>query len=609
MCGIVGYAGPQDALPFLLEGLRRLEYRGYDSAGIALQVGAALRVVRTPGRLAALEAKLPAAGPEAHCGIGHTRWATHGAPTEANAHPHTDATQRIAVVHNGIIENHRELRRELEKAGVGFRSETDTEVLPHLLRAAYRGSLFEAVRAILPRLRGAYAFVALCAGEPGLLVAARSGAPLVIGIGTGEHWIASDGTALAGRARALVYLEEGDAAAVRAEGYRVCDAAGKAATRTESAGLAQAEEVGLEGFPHFMLKEIHQQPGVIEQLLRVYATDDTIAFPHAGNLYPCFTACRRIVAVACGTAWHAALAGKYLMEQFARVPVEVDVASEFRYRNPILDPDTLVIAVSQSGETADTLEAVRLARMAGAPVLAVVNAPNSSIARAADGIIHLHAGPEIGVASTKAYTAQIVALCLLAMRLGRERGSMNPSETLRLVAELRAIPDKMRACIRDAAAIAAIARRPEYARSRNAMFIGRGINCPSALEGALKLKEISYIHVEGYAAGEMKHGPIALVTDGLPVVCIAVQGAVYEKVLSNIQEIRARQGRVLAIATQGDAVIADHADAVIWVPPCPEELSPLLVAVPLQLFAYHVAAALGRDVDKPRNLAKSVTVE
>jgi glucosamine--fructose-6-phosphate aminotransferase (isomerizing) len=609
MCGIVGYVGRRDAVPLLIEGLRRLEYRGYDSAGIALQETATLRIFRAPGRLAALEAKLPPAAPQAHCGIGHTRWATHGAPTEANAHPHTDATAGIAVVHNGIIENHRALKQQLLREGVVFRSETDTEVLPHLLRAAYRGSLLEAVRAVLPRLHGAYAFVALSADEPGLLVAARRGAPLVIGLGEGEHWIASDGTALAGKARALVYLEEGDCCAVRADGFELFTPAGECVVRAESAAVAQAEEVGLDGFPHFMLKEIHQQPEVIAQLLRVYLREEGIFFPHAENLSACFASCRRIVAVACGTAWHAALVGKYLIEQAARVPVEVEVASEFRYREPILGPETLVIAVSQSGETADTLEAVRLARGAGAPVLAVVNAANSSMARAADGILHLHAGPEIGVASTKAYTAQIAALFLLGVRLGCLRGTMGAAESNRLVSELRVIPEKLRACVQQAPAIAAIARRPEYAHARNAMFIGRGINYPSALEGALKLKEISYIHVEGYAAGEMKHGPIALVTDGLPVVCVAVQGAVYEKVLSNIQEIRARQGRVLAIATEGDAVIADHADAVISVPACPEPLSPLLVAVPLQLFAYQVAVTLGRDVDKPRNLAKSVTVE
>jgi glucosamine--fructose-6-phosphate aminotransferase (isomerizing) len=611
MCGIVGYIGNRPAQDIILGGLHQLEYRGYDSSGISVIEAGALRTVKRVGKLAALDAALAEDGLQGTVGIGHTRWATHGAPSSANAHPHCDGGGEFSVVHNGIIENFQELREGLVADGVTLCSETDTEVLPHLIQKHYAGDLLHAVQEALKGVRGAFAIGVVSSREPEVLVAARKGSPLIIGLGEGEHFIASDVPAIIRHTRRVIYLEEGQCCALRGDGVVVEDLAGNAQSPevvTVDLDVTVAEK---EDYPHFMLKEIHQQPDVMRHLLVSYLDSGTgsVRFPDLGLSDDDLRGFRRIVVVACGTAWHAGLVGKYLLEEFARISVEVDFASEFRYGNRVLDEETLVIPVTQSGETADTLEAVRIARRANSTVLAVVNVPGSTIARESAGVIYTQAGPEIGVASTKAYTSQITVLALFAFHLARLRGVASMSKIDEVLDSLRDIPTMMERCLEDASAVELCAKLPRYRDAGNAMFIGRGYNYPSALEGALKLKEISYIHVEGYAAGEMKHGPIALVTNVLPVVSVAVQGAVYEKVISNIQEVRARGGIVLCIATAGDDAVKALCDDVLFVPACHEALTPLLVAIPLQLFAYHVANALGKDVDQPRNLAKSVTVE
>ncbi|MBI2431577.1 MAG: glutamine--fructose-6-phosphate transaminase (isomerizing) [Candidatus Hydrogenedentes bacterium] len=619
MCGIVGYVGPREAQPILLEGLRRLEYRGYDSAGAAIAQDGVLHVRKTVGKLARLAESLQADPLRGHTGIGHTRWATHGSPTETNAHPHQDTNGHISVVHNGIIENYVFLRAELQAEGAVFRSETDTEVLPHLLRRYYTGDLLAAVRQALEQIEGSYAFAALAAEHPEQIVFARKGSPLVLGLGQQENFLASDTNALLPFTRRVIYLEDGHHGLLTADTCQIYDAGGTPVAAAPSEVQQSAAAAEKDGHAHFMLKEIHQQPEVLRHLLLSYAPEHGLAqthtagtsiqFPGLGVLEQRLTEIHRIVIVACGTAWHAGLVAKYLLEPWARLPVSVELASEFRYAEPCLDARTLVIAVSQSGETADTLEAVRIARKFLAPVLGVVNVPASSIARAADGLIYLHAGPEIGVASTKAYTAQVTALTLLALHLAQRRGTLPQELMAERLEALRQVPGQMQEILQWSPKLDALAGLPAYKNASHAMFLGRGCNYPSALEGALKLKEISYIHAEGYAAGEMKHGPIALVTEELPVFCIAVQGSVYAKTLSNIQEIRARNGRVLALATEGDTQIAASCHDVFYLPPCPEPFSPLLAALPLQLLAYYIALELGRDVDQPRNLAKSVTVE
>ncbi len=613
MCGIVGFCGTAPALPCLLDGLARLEYRGYDSAGVATVADGVLHRVRAVGKLQALlDAATPEAAPGA-TGIGHTRWATHGAPTQANAHPHVDASGRIALVHNGIIENFRNLRARLEEDGVAFASETDSEVLAQCIGRHYAGDcagdLAGAVAAALAEAEGAYAILVAASDAPGTLVAARRGSPLLLAQ-TDRAWlVASDVPAVLPHSRQVVYLEEGDLATLTPDGYRVQTTTGEPVERPVTEITWRAEAAEKEGFAHFMLKEIHQQPDVLRHLLVSYTQDGAVVLPELGFGAVDWAGVRRIVLVACGTAWHAGLVARYYFEQFARVPAEVDFASEFRYRQPVVDADTLVVAISQSGETADTLEAVRLAKRAGARVVAAVNVQGSSIARLADGLVYTQAGPEIGVASTKAYTAQVAALALLAVHAGQSRGTLTAEQMAAHLKTLAAVPAAMEQCLARAATVQACAALPKYRDVRHAMFIGRTFNYPSALEGALKLKEISYIHVEGYGAGEMKHGPIALVTDHLPVVAIAVQGAVYQKVLGNIEEIRARGGIVLGIGTEGDTQLPKLCDDLIEVPACDEAFSPLVVAIPLQLFAYHVAVNLGRDADQPRNLAKSVTVE
>jgi glucosamine--fructose-6-phosphate aminotransferase (isomerizing) len=611
MCGIVGYIGERNAVEVVMAGLHRLEYRGYDSAGLAVIDDGRLDFLKSLGKLSALDERLAARPLHGPLAIGHTRWATHGAPSEVNSHPHLDTQQEIAVVHNGIIENFPQLRAQLQAEGITFRSQTDTEVLAHLIRKHYRGNLFEAVKHALNEVEGAYAIAVVCREEPDVLVAARHGSPLVVGLGDGEAFVASDVPALIRFTRKVLFLDNGQVCELRRDGYTLEDI-NHVPQELEIAHI-EWDEVAAEkdGFPHFMLKEIHQQPDVLRNTLRgrVQANSDEILLPDMQLSEEELRACERILIVACGTAWHAGLVGKYLIEKFAKVPVEVDVASEFRYRDPIIGPNTLMIPVSQSGETADTLEAIRIAKAKGAKVAAVVNVVGSSVARESHGVIYQQAGPEIGVASTKAYTSQLTCLALFALWLARVRGTLSPAEIHVLIGHLRGLPEKLQWCLDHQDVITQIARNPKYLNASDVLFLGRGFNFPSALEGALKLKEISYIHAEGYAAGEMKHGPIALVTDVMPVICIAIQSAFHEKMLSNIQEVRARNGLVLAIATEGDEEIRKYSQDVIYVPECYEPFSPIVVAVPLQLLAYHIAANRGCDVDQPRNLAKSVTVE
>ena len=611
MCGIVGYVGPADGVGIVVEGLRKLEYRGYDSAGVSACNGGSLASLRAVGKLRALETRLAAEPIHGSPAIGHTRWATHGVPSEANAHPHLDGQLSIAVVHNGIIENYLELGAMLRASGVHFRSETDTETVAHLIRHYYEGDLTAAVARALQDVRGAYALGVISKDDPGVLVAARNGSPLVIGIGDGANYIASDAPALLRHTRKFLYLEDGQVAKITPGGVSIQNLAGEPQsldTQTVDWDQAMAEK---GGYPHFMLKEIHEQPEVVANALRgrIGADGASVALDEIKLSTEALTNCPRIFIVACGTAWHAGLVGKRLIESLAGVPVEIDIASEFRYRDLIIPPGSIVIPITQSGETADTLEALRVAKRQGATVLSLVNVQGSSIARESHAVLPLRAGIEIGVASTKAYIAMIVALLLLAIRLGRLRGHLTHENAAALLSELRLIPEKMNAILAKPGPLLACAADARYRDPASALFLGRGYNYPTALEGALKLKEISYIHAEGYGAGEMKHGPIALVTEKVPCIFIAPRSATREKVVSNMQEVRARNGTILAIATEGDTTIAQHADNLVYVPACPEPLSPLLTALPLQLLAYYISVNRGCDVDQPRNLAKSVTVE
>ncbi len=611
MCGIVGYVGKNDAVGVLLGGLRRLEYRGYDSAGLACVSSGRLELRRAVGKLNGLETLLKERPIATGLGVGHTRWATHGRPNEANAHPHTDAAGRLAIVHNGIVENYLSLRRELSAAGTVFRSETDSEVLAHLIEAARGGGLglADAVRAALKKVEGSYALVVVSADEPGRLVAARLGSPLVLGIGVGGNFVASDVPALLEHTRDVVYLDDGEVAEITADAWAVTDADGRPRekpVRRVTWDPIQAEKAG---YKHFMLKEIHEQPRVIEDTLRgrIAKAEGDVLLEDLGLDADLLRTLERVVLVACGTSWHAALVGKFLIEDLARVPVEVDIASEFRYRDPLVGPGTLTVGISQSGETADTLAAMRLAASKGAPVLAICNVVGSTMTREARGTLYTHAGPEIGVASTKAFTAQLAALALLAVYLGRRRGSLEEGRAREVLNHLREIPGRIERCLKSDEQIGALAAR--LAGFRDVLYLGRGVNYPIALEGALKLKEISYIHAEGYPAGEMKHGPIALIDENLPVVALAPAGRLFEKTLSNIEEARARGAQILAVVSEGDHRLDQKATAVLAVPAVEELLSPLLTVVPLQLLAYHLAVKRGCDVDQPRNLAKSVTVE
>ena len=607
MCGIVGYVGPQEATDILMDGLRRLEYRGYDSAGLAVMNGSAARIVRAKGKLKNLERALKET-PLAGCtGIGHTRWATHGRPSVDNAHPHKSGA--VTVVHNGIIENHSQLRDELTAAGRTINSETDTELAAHLIDMALTETPEDplgSLRRALGRVEGAYALGIVMDTYPERVFYAKQGSPLIVGIGEGESFLGSDIPAILGHTRDMIFLDDGQLGELRADGVTIQDSEGAPIEPTLRRITWNAVAAEKEGYKHFMLKEIHEQPRAVTDTLRGRLS------PESGDAYLDgyeidTTTLGRVFLLGCGTSYHACLVGKFLIEGLARVPVEVDLGSEFRYRDPLIGKNDLLIAVSQSGETADTLAAVRSARERGARVLAIANVVESQIPRHSDAALYTHAGPEIGVASTKAFTTQLTALLLVAIHLGRRTGALSKEAAGELIRDLLLIPQQMRDVIDNGAQLKVIGRR--YATARSFLYLGRGINYPIALEGALKLKEISYIHAEGYPAGEMKHGPIALIDEDLPVVVIAPQGPHYEKVMSNLEEVRARQGKVIAIGTRGDAGIGDLADDLFLFPSVTPPLQPLLSVLPLQLLAYYIADLKGTDVDQPRNLAKSVTVE
>jgi len=609
MCGIVGYVGSKDALAVLLDGLTRLEYRGYDSAGVAVLNGRGVETRKLAGRIAGLRALVTEEPLHGSCGIGHTRWATHGAPTTRNAHPHADCTGTLALVHNGIIENADLLRSQLERAGHRFATETDTETLAHLIEAAAGETLEDRVISALARVEGTYGLAVVSEADPRKIVVARRGSPLLIGVGDGEYLVASDASAVLAHTRSVVYLDDGDVAVLTPEGYQVLDRDARPQDRAVDDLDWDLETLALGAYPHFMLKEICEQPDTVRHTLRgrLVGGEGTARLDGLNLSAGHCARIRRIVIVACGTSWHAGLVGRSIIEELAGIPVEVEYASEYRYRRPLRVPGTLTVAISQSGETADTLEAIRAARAVGSRVIGLVNVVGSSIAREADGGIYLHAGPEIGVASTKAFTSQIVALLLLGLYLGRQREQLGIEDGQRLVAELRALPDLVARTLDLDPQVRELAAR--YADARNALYLGRGMNFPVALEGALKLKEISYIHAEGYPAAEMKHGPIALIDENLPVVCLAPKDPVYPKVLSNMQEVKARGGRIIAITSEANGDLRHLADHQLRVPACPPLLSPVLTVIPLQLLAYHIAVLRGCDVDRPRNLAKSVTVE
>ncbi len=610
MCGIVGYIGPRQAVTVLLPALRRLEYRGYDSAGIATIYEKTLDVRKAVGKVVRLEALIEKDPPLGCVGVAHTRWATHGRPSDANAHPHVDCGSRLAIVHNGIIENHRELRKDLAREGHRFRSETDTEVIAHLIERHWTDGLPEAVLRAAQELRGAYALACIARDAPGELVAVRCGSsPLVIGFGDGEVFLASDIPALLEETREVLILEEGEQVVLTPGEVTLRTLDGARVWRPVRTISWEREAAEKAGYPHFMLKEIFEQPEAVRNTTRerVDLEAGDIRIPELGLTDRDLAGLNRLCFVACGTSYHAALVGKYLVEAFARLPVEVDIASEFRYRQPVLDGRVLTVPISQSGETADTLAALREAREQGSRVVAICNVVGSSVAREADGVLYTRAGIEIGVASTKAFTAQLSALMLLAMKLGLARGMVDHELVHRMIKGLWEMPDLMAGLLRRSDELRRIAER--FAESRDFLYLGRGIHYPLALEGALKLKEVSYVHAEGYAAGEMKHGPIALIDKRMPVVAIAPRGPTYEKMAGNIEEVKAREGIVVAVASAGDSEIGSKADIVIPIPPVLHWLQPLLVALPLQLLAYHIAVLRGCDVDQPRNLAKSVTVE
>jgi glutamine---fructose-6-phosphate transaminase (isomerizing) len=621
MCGIVGYIGPKKVVPVIIEGLRKLEYRGYDSAGIAVVTpDGKLEIRRAPGKLRNLEEVIRKSPIDGTYGLGHTRWATHGRPTEENAHPHRDCTGQIVVVHNGIIENYLELKEQLQREGHKFVTETDTEVVAHLVEKHAQGGvpLEEAVRLTLKELRGIYALVFLSANDPLKIVAARLGPPAVIGNGKGEYFVASDIPALLEHTREMFFLVDGDIAVLTQDGVRVMDHDGRPVERPTQHVNWDPIMAEKGGYKHFMQKEIFEQPRAVRDTLLGRISQDTgkVFLDEMRITEEQFRAFDRVRIVACGTSWHSALAGKFMIERLARLPVEVDYGSEFRYRDPILDSKTLTVCISQSGETADTLAAQREAKSKGSPTLAICNVMGSMITREAAGTILTHAGPEIGVASTKAFTAQLTALLLLAIRLGELHGKLYPEAAKELLQEFTRIPHKMEQVLQvDSTGFYETLAR-QFFRFTDFLYLGRGIHYPIALEGALKLKEISYIHAEGYPAGEMKHGPNALIDENLPVVVLATRDdndpdsvTLYEKSVSNIKEVKARDGIVIAIVTANDRLAREAADHIIELPPAPELLVPLLEIIPLQLLAYHIAVRRGCDVDQPRNLAKSVTVE
>ena len=609
MCGIIGYVGSRDTASILLDGLRRMEYRGYDSAGLALQNGTGLEIRKVAGRVEGLAQLLVAEPAHGNSGIGHTRWATHGPPTTENAHPHIDSQGVVALVHNGIIENADAIRERLAREGHEFRTPTDTEVIAHLIEHAPGSSLEDRVLEILPLLEGTYGLAVMTSAEPNKIVVARMGSPVLIGVGEdNDYFVASDPSAILEHTRSVIYLEDGDVAVVDPDGYRICDHAGTGQERTLDRIDWDLESIELGGYDHFMLKEIFEQPESIRNTLRgrLLPDEGTARLDGLGLDADACQAIERIVILACGTSWHSGLIGRHYIEELAGIPVQVEYASEFRYKTALPLENTLAIAISQSGETADTLEALRRARASGARVAGLVNVVGSSIARESDGGVYLHAGPEIGVASTKAFTSQVAALLLIALFLGRHRG-LDRERGRAIVRELETLPDMVRETFGLEPATEELAKR--YQESQNFLYLGRGLNFPVALEGALKLKEVSYIHAEGYPAAELKHGPLALIDQDMPTVFVAPKDDVYKKVLSNIQEVKARGGRTIVISTLGNGGIEHLADHELRIPSASPLLSPILSVIPLQLLSYHIAVLRGCDVDRPRNLAKSVTVE
>ena len=612
MCGIVGYIGPREAYPIIITGLKRQEYRGYDSTGVALINHDGMQVYKKKGKVAELEETLLGKPLSAHIGIGHTRWATHGEPSDRNAHPHTSASGKLAMIHNGIIENYGQLKQELLNKGYTFTSDTDTEVLLNFIEEIKKNnkcSLEEAIRIALKRVAGAYVILVLDEDDPDTIIAARKGSPLVIGIGKGEHFLGSDATPMIEYTKEVVYVNDYEVAIVKADELILKNLGNERQTLYITKLDMELAAIEKGGYDHFMLKEIFEQPHTIYDCLRgrLDAKAGTITMKGVQDNIEQLINANRIIIVACGTSWHAGLIAEYVIEELCRIPVEVEYASEFRYRNPIVNKGDVVIAISQSGETADTLVAIEKAKENGAIIFGIVNVVGSSIARISHAGAYTHAGPEIGVASTKAFTAQLAVLTMMALKIAKEKGTITEEYYSKLLFELEDVPEKVESLLKNADEIKTIAEK--YKGASDALFLGRGYNFPVALEGALKLKEISYIHAEGYPAAEMKHGPIALVDENLPVVFVATKDAYHAKIVSNIQEIKARKGKVIAIISEGDEVIPGMADDVFVVPPADEIIAPMISVIPLQLLSYYIGVAKGCDVDKPRNLAKSVTVE
>jgi glucosamine--fructose-6-phosphate aminotransferase (isomerizing) len=608
MCGIVGYIGPNEALPVLVGGLKKLEYRGYDSSGVALIEDGKIETVRASGKIAALEAKLKEKPLHGNIGIAHTRWATHGAPTVENAHPHQSFDGKISIVHNGIIENYAILKKKLQSEGVEFKSETDTEVVAHLIARYYKGNLKEAVLKAISKIEGTFGLAVICKDEPGTLIGARRGSPLILGIGQNEFYLASDVSAIIMHTQKVVYLDDNDIVEIKNDGYSMLNTHNQTVQHEVQDVDFDADSIAKGGFAHFMLKEIFEQPEVLRNTMRgrlLYAEGNAKLAGLDTNIKE-LRNINRIIITACGTSYYAGMVGEYMIEDLAGVPVEVEYASEFRYRNPIIKPGTLVLAISQSGETADTLAALKEAQQKGATALAICNGVGSTIARTSDGGVYLHAGPEIGVASTKAFTSQVTVLAMIALLLGRQR-RLSFESGADIVKAMQELPELVEQTLKLSDQIAGIANK--YVKANNFLYLGRHFNYPVAMEGALKLKEISYIHAEGYPAAEMKHGPIALIDENMPVVVIAPKDALFDKVISNVREIKARGGKVIAISTEDCHPLDEIADHLITVPKTTPMLMPIVTCVPLQLLAYHIAVLRGNDVDQPRNLAKSVTVE
>jgi glucosamine--fructose-6-phosphate aminotransferase (isomerizing) len=614
MCGIVGYIGKRNVISILVDGLKRLEYRGYDSAGVAFWYKEGIRVFKIAGKVAELERMLIGLGSNSNIGIAHTRWATHGVPNEVNAHPHVDCTGNIAVVHNGIVENYQSLKKKLEREGHNFKSQTDTEVIAHLIEEFYKiyGDIEIAVRNLFFEVKGTFGLAIMTSYDPDKIIVARRGSPIAIGVGNGENITASDPTAIIGITRDVIFLDDDEYAIITRDNVNVKRVDQNSVSELDKEIFKiefELEQIERGGFPHFMLKEIFEQPESIMNSMRgrVLIEDGDAKLGGLSDVMDKILNAKRFIITACGTSWHAGLVGKYMIEQFARVPVVVEYASEFRYRDPVIYPDDVAWFISQSGETADTLAALRLVKSRGATALGIVNVVGSTIARESDAGVYIHAGPEIGVASTKAFTSQLIVLALITLLIGRRNGNISLEQGKEIAQELVKLPEKVREILKLNDFIEEIAQR--FKEHRNFLYLGRGYNYPVALEGALKLKEISYIHAEGYPAAEMKHGPIALIDENMPVVFIAPKDSIYEKVLSNIEEVKARRGKVISIITERDDKILRVSDFVIQIPQTLEMLMPILTVIPLQLLAYHIAVKRGCDVDQPRNLAKSVTVE